>query len=87
MLLIHLFILTGFWPDLGDAAYLQISTLDYGLTINLLTSAWVYHCFIVVTQISNRAPVAAWTLKDADALAVPQQAFVKIVYSASVLRK
>jgi len=48
---------------------------------------WFHYRFIVVAQIGEHAFVAAWMLEHANALAVSQQALVKIVNGAGILRE
>ena len=48
---------------------------------------WFHHSFVVIAQVGKRAFVAARVLKHAHALSMPQQAFVKIVDGAGILRE
>ena len=48
---------------------------------------WFHYRLVVIAQIGNRAFIAPWSLKDADALAVPQQTLVEVVNGAGILRE
>ena len=67
-------------PETGKGGRNQILTLMGG-------PHGVHHCLIVVAQISDRTLAASRSLKNADALPMPQKGFMKIVNDTSVLGK
>ncbi len=56
-------------------------------TVYCVILSWSHHRFIIITHIRDHTLVAARMLIDADALPVAQQALVKVVDGAGLLRQ